>query len=84
MLHTSFISDFKSYSKEINLVVDPITGKRITYIITAYSNHNGPDKNIEKPLLLELISNIHVYNKFNQCIMSCNHLSLTIKVYNQL
>jgi hypothetical protein len=84
MPHISSINDFKGYSKEINLVMDPITGKRIIYVITAYSNTTGLNKKLIKPSVVKLKSNIRVYNKFDQCITVCDDLSLAIKVYNQL
>ncbi len=75
MSHTISINDFKGYSKEINIVVDPITGKRIVFVLMADLSPNNT---------IELYNQIHVHDMFDKIVYTGNHLSLAIKAYNQL
>lgn len=69
------IDDFKDYRETIVLLKSLRPNKRIEYVIIA---ELGPNNTIE------LYNQIHVLNCFDKIVYTGNHLSLAIKVYNQL
>jgi hypothetical protein len=67
--------DFINYSADVILASCSDPRKRLIFVIDAIQGSNGQ---------IDLITNYHVKNKFDQVVHSGSHLKPTIKEYNKL